>query len=470
MTVITRFAPSPTGFLHIGGVRTALFNWLFARHHGGRFHLRIEDTDRKRSTQAAIDAIIDGLKWLELSWDGEWISQFARSGRHAEAALRLLEQGKAYPCFATPEELAEMRDSARKDGRTVLYDGRWRDRDPADAPPGAKPVIRLKAPREGETRVADLVQGDVTVANDQLDDMVLLRADGTPTYMLAVVVDDHDMEISHVIRGDDHLTNTFRQYQLYKALGWEPPAFAHIPLIHGPDGAKLSKRHGALGVEAYREMGFLPEALCNYLLRLGWSHGDDEIISREQAIEWFDLDAVGRGPARFDMAKLANLNGHYIRQADDGRLTDLVLGRLALRLDGALSANARARILMGMRGLKERAKTIEELTENATFYAVDAPIEMDGKAEKLLDTHAKQRLGDMRSFLLNLSEWNAGVLEKSVRDYVENNGPHGFKLREIAQPLRAALAGSTVSPPIFEVMEVLGREEALARMGQVLDD
>jgi glutamyl-tRNA synthetase len=469
MTVITRFAPSPTGFLHIGGVRTALFNWLFARHHGGRFLLRIEDTDRARSTQEAIDAIIDGIKWVDLNWDGDWISQFARSGRHAEAARRLLDEGKAYRCFASPEELAGMRETAREQGRTMLYDGRWRDRDPAEAPPGAKPVIRLKAPREGETRIGDLVQGEVTVANDQLDDMVLLRADGTPTYMLAVVVDDHDMDITHVIRGDDHLTNTFRQYQLYKALGWEPPAFAHIPLIHGPDGAKLSKRHGALGVEAYRDMGILPEALSNYLLRLGWSHGDDEIIGRDQAIEWFDLDAVGRGPSRFDMAKLANLNGHYIRRAADERLTDLVLERLAGRLDGALSTNARERILKGMPSLKDRAKTLAELAEKAAFYAVDSPIAWDDKATKLLDADAKQRLGQLRSLLLNVGEWNAEALEKSVRDYVDANQPQGLKLRDIAQPLRAALAGSTVSPPIFEVLEVLGRDEALARVGQVLD-
>ena len=470
MTVTTRFAPSPTGFLHIGGVRTALFNWLFARHHGGRFLLRIEDTDRARSTQEAVDAIIDGMKWLDLNWEGDWISQFARSERHAAAARRLLGEGKAYQCFATQEELAEMRDKARSEGRSVRYDGRWRDRDPADAPPGAKPVIRLKAPREGETRISDLVQGDVTVANDQLDDMVLLRDDGTPTYMLAVVVDDHDMEISHVIRGDDHLTNTFRQYQLYKALDWEPPVFAHIPLIHGADGAKLSKRHGALGVEAYQDMGFLPEALCNYLLRLGWSHGDEEIISRDQAIEWFSLDAVGRGPSRFDTAKLANLNGHYIRHAEDGRLTDLVLERLSGRLDGTLSGDARARVLKGMPGLKDRAKTLKELAEKAEFYAIDAPIAVDTKAAKLLDAGAKQHLGKVRGLLLNVEHWNAEALERTARDYVETQQSQGVKLRDVAQPLRAALAGSTVSPPIFEVMEVLGKNEALARVGQALGE
>ena len=294
MSPVTRFAPSPTGFLHIGGARTALFNWLFARHHGGRFTLRIEDTDRKRSTPEAIEAILDGLEWLGLDWDGETVFQFARAARHAEVAQQLLAEGKAYRCYCTPEELQEMRAAARAEGRRQLYDGRWRERDPAEAPAGIDPVIRFKAPQEGEATLEDLVQGPVSVANSQLDDMVLLRADGTPTYMLSVVVDDHDMAISHVIRGDDHLTNAFRQAQLYRALDWPVPTFAHLPLIHGPDGAKLSKRHGALGVEAYREMGYLPEALCNYLLRLGWAHGDEEIISRAQAIEWFDLDAVGR--------------------------------------------------------------------------------------------------------------------------------------------------------------------------------
>src|SRR5215467_7327286 len=327
-TVVTRFAPSPTGFLHIGGARTALFNWLFARHHGGRFMLRIEDTDRARSTPEAVTAIIDGLEWLGLSWDGEIVHQFARASRHAEVARQLLSAGQAYYCYCTPEELEAMRERARAEKRSVRYDGTWRDRNPSEAPPGVPPAIRLKAPQQGSTTIRDRVQGEVTVANTELDDLIILRADGTPTYNLSVVVDDHDMAITHVIRGDDHLNNAFRQTQIYRALDWPVPEFAHVPLIHGPDGTKMSKRHGAVGIDAYRDLGYLPEALRNYLLRLGWSHGDDEIISTEQAIAWFDLDAVGRAPARFDFAKLDNLNGYYIRIATDEQLSDLVARRL----------------------------------------------------------------------------------------------------------------------------------------------
>jgi glutamyl-tRNA synthetase len=456
MTVVTRFAPSPTGFLHIGGARTALFNWLYARHHGGRFSLRIEDTDRKRSTPEAIDAILAGLKWLELTWDGEVVFQSERAARHGEVARSLLADGKAYRCFCSPEELAEMRAQARAEGRARLYDGRWRDRDPAEAPAGVGPVLRLKAPLDGETRIDDLVQGEVKVANQQLDDMVLLRANGTPTYMLSVVVDDHDMEISHVIRGDDHLTNAFRQTQLYQALGWTPPAFAHIPLIHGPDGAKLSKRHGALGVEAYRDLGYLPEALCNTLLRLGWSHGDDEIISSEQAIAWFDLDAVNRGAARFDFARLDSVNGHYIREADDQRLSELVLARQGTP---AIEAAARQRLLDGMAGLKARATTIKELAENAAFYLRPQP--PSEKAKKLLSTEAVARLAGLASLLQALDDWTESGLEQAVRDFAEGQA---VKLGQIAQPLRAALTGSTASPGIFEVMRVLGREECVARI------
>ncbi len=392
-TVITRFAPSPTGFLHIGGARTALFNWLYARRHGGAFRLRIEDTDRKRSTEEAVQAIIGGLRWLELDWDGEPVHQFLHASRHAEAAHGLLESGKAYHCYCTPEELVEMREAARAEGRTLRYDGRWRDRDPAEAPPGARPVVRFKAPRDGETTVDDLVQGPVTVANDQLDDMVLLRADGTPTYMLSVVVDDHDMNITHVIRGDDHLTNAVRQTQLFKALGWPVPAFAHIPLIHGPDGAKLSKRHGALGVEAYRDQGYLPEALRNYLLRLGWAHGDEEIVSTEQAIEWFGLDGVGRSPSRLDFAKLDSLNGYYIRKAEDTRLVALVAPRLEAAIGRSLDADAGQRLLRGMTDLKSRAKTLNELAENAEFYVAPRPLKLSVKAAKLLPLDARERLG-----------------------------------------------------------------------------
>jgi glutamyl-tRNA synthetase len=459
--VVTRFAPSPTGFLHIGGARTALFNWLFARHHGGTFRLRIEDTDRKRSTEEAVAAILEGLTWLGLDWDGEAVHQFARAERHAEMARQLLAEGKAYHCYCTPEELAEMRETARAEGRAMLYDGRWRDRGPAEAPPGVPPVIRLKAAREGETVIEDLVQGPVTVANAQLDDMVLLRADGTPTYMLSVVVDDHDMEISHVIRGDDHLTNAFRQTQLFKALDWTPPAFAHIPLIHGPDGAKLSKRHGALGVEAYREMGYLPEALRNYLLRLGWAHGDEEIIPSERAIAWFGLDAVGKSPARFDVDKLNNLNGHYIREADNARLVGLLTPRMEAALGRAIGEAGRERLRMGCESLKVRAKTLAELAENAAFYLAERPLELTPKAAKLLRPEARQILARLGPALDGLNDWSEPELGEAVRAFAE---AEGAKLGQIAQPLRAALTGSHASPGIFEVMAILGRGESLARI------
>ncbi len=459
--VITRFAPSPTGFLHIGGARTALFNWLFARHHDGQFRLRIEDTDRKRSTDEAIAAILDGLEWLELDWDGEVVHQFSRAERHAEMAGQLLADGKAYHCYCTPEELKEMRERARAEGRAKLYDGRWRERDPAEAPPGVPPVIRLKAPQDGDTTIDDLVQGRVTVANEQLDDMILLRADSTPTYMLSVVADDHDMEISHVIRGDDHLTNAFRQTQLYEALGWSPPAFAHVPLIHGPDGAKLSKRHGALGVEAYRDMGYLPGALRNYLLRLGWAHGDDEIISSEQAIKWFDLGGVGKSPARFDFDKLDNLNGHYIREAPNARLVELIEPKLEAALGRGLDEAGKARLLQGIESLKSRAKTLNELTENAAFYATERPLSLSDKANKLLSPEACARLQGLVPHLAALGDWNEPAVEEAVRGFAE---AEGIKLGEAAQPLRAALTGSHASPGIFEVMAILGRDESLARI------
>jgi glutamyl-tRNA synthetase len=461
MTVVVRFAPSPTGFLHIGSARTALFNWLFARHHGGVFRLRIEDTDRQRSTKEAVEAIIEGLKWLGLDWDGETIYQSARAPRHAEAALELLAKGKAYYCYCTPGELDQMREAARAAGKPMRYDGRWRDRDPKDAPAGVKPVIRLKAPTSGETIVQDKVQGEVRVGNEQLDDMVLLRSDGTPTYMHSVVVDDHDMGITDVIRGDDHLTNTFRQLQIYQAMGWEPPRFAHIPLIHGPDGAKLSKRHGALGVEAYRDMGYLPEALRNYLLRLGWGHGDDETISTEQAIAWFDLDGVGRAPSRFDFAKLDNLNGHYLRQADDARLAREVAARLGVAGDTAIEQ----RLAAGMAGLKARAKTLKELAENARFYTLRRPLTPDDKARALLTADASKVLKELRGILAAASIWIGADLEAEARTFAEAKA---IKLGQVAQPLRAALTGSTTSPPIFEVMQVLGREETLGRIDDAI--
>jgi glutamyl-tRNA synthetase len=460
MSVVVRFAPSPTGFLHIGGARTALFNWLFARHHGGIFRLRIEDTDRARSAPAAVDAIIDGLAWLGLDWDGEVVMQSARAERHGAAAQQLLAAGHAYRCYCSPDELAAMREQARAEGRSVGYDGRCRDRDPGSVPAGVAPAIRLKAPRDGETVIHDHVQGTVTVANQQLDDLIILRSDGTPTYNLSVVVDDHDMAITHVIRGDDHFNNAFRQTQIYRALGWDVPEFAHVPLIHGPDGAKLSKRHGALGVEAYRDMGYLPEALRNYLLRLGWSHGDDEIIATEQAIQWFDIDAVGRAPARFDFLKLDNLNGHYIRAAEDGRLADLVAARLEHALAHPLGAGERERLRRAMPGLKPRAKTLAELADKARFYVETRPIPLDAKAKAVLDAAAQERLGALAA-ALGAPAWEEGALDAAVRHFAESLG---LKLGEIAQPLRAALVGATVSPGIFEVMTVLGRNETLARL------
>lgn len=465
MTVVTRFAPSPTGFLHVGGAHTALFNWLFARHHGGKFLLRIEDTDRARSTDEALSAILDGLTWLGLDWDGEVVSQFSRVARHAEVAHQLLAAGKAYRCYCTPEELAAMREKAQAEGRFTGYDGRWRDRDPAEAPGGVAPAIRLKAPRHGETVIDDLIQGAVRVANDQMDDMVLLRADGTPTYMLAVVVDDHDMEITHAIRGDDHFTNAFRQSQIYQAMGWQPPLFAHMPLIHGPDGKKLSKRHGAVAVGNYADMGFLPEAMRNYLLRLGWSHGDDEIISTEQAIEWFGLEGVIRSPARFDMAKLTALNGHYIRQADDARLVDLVLPRLRDSLGADFAEGAEGRLLAGMPALKERAKTLVELADGAAFYVRRRPLPLDDAAAALLDGAARAMLARLRGDLAAVSEWTAERLEAIARAHAE---AAGLKLGKVAQPMRAALTGATVSPPIFSVMEILGADETRGRLDDVL--
>jgi glutamyl-tRNA synthetase len=461
MSVVVRFAPSPTGFLHIGSARTALFNWLFARHHGGTFLLRIEDTDRARSTPEAVRAILDGLSWLELGWDGEVIYQFSRLERHAAVARELLAKGRAYKCFATPAELEAMRQAARAAGRPVRYDGRWRDRDPASAPAGAPYVIRLRAPTDGATTVADLVQGDVTVENAQLDDMVLLRSDGTPTYMHSVVVDDHDMAITHVIRGDDHLTNTFRQKQLYEACGWPAPRFAHIPLIHGADGAKLSKRHGALGVEAYRDMGYLPEALRNYLLRLGWAHGDDEIIPTDQAIAWFDLDAVGRSPARFDFTKLQNLNGHYIRQRPDGELAREAAARLQAAGGAALTAAQTTRLEAAMPGLKGRAKTLADLAEAAKFYVLARPLPIEPKAAALLADGGRAMLGRLGPELAGLADWSAPALEATVRSFV---AAQHLKLGDVAQPLRAALTGALVSPPVFEVMAVLGRQECLDRL------
>ncbi len=457
--VVTRFAPSPTGFLHIGGARTALFNWLYARHHGGKFLLRIEDTDKARSTTEAIDAILDGMRWLGLDWDGHEYYQSQFWARHAEVAHRLLERGAAYRCYMTQEELAAQREEAQRDRKPFRINSPWRNREDEQ---GGKPfVIRLKAPRDGETVIDDRVQGRVTVQNAELDDFILLRSDGSPTYMLAVVVDDHDMGITHVIRGDDHLNNAFRQLAIIRAMGWPEPVYAHVPLIHGQDGAKLSKRHGALGVDSYRdELGYLPEAIDNYLLRLGWGHGDDEIISREQAIEWFGLDHVGKSPSRFDFKKLENLNGHYIREAEDGRLADLVAPRLSIG-DGE-----RALLVKAMPELKTRANTLGQLADGARFLFASRPLDVEEGAAALLTSEARAILRRAHDGLAALADWEPASLEASIREVAESEG---VKLGKLAQPLRAALTGRTTSPGIFDVLELLGRHESLARIADQME-
>jgi len=463
--VVTRFAPSPTGFLHIGGGRTALFNWLYAKHTGGTMLLRIEDTDRERSTDAAIAAILDGLQWLGLDWQGQTVFQFARAPRHRQVVEELLAAGKAYRCYCTPAELEAMRDKARAEGRAPRYDGTWRDRDPSEAPAGVAPAIRIKAPLEGETAIEDRVQGRVVIPNKDLDDLVLLRSDGNPTYMLSVVVDDHDMGVTHIIRGDDHLTNAARQMIIYAAMGWEVPVMAHIPLIHGPDGAKLSKRHGALGVDAYRAMGFLPEAMRNYLVRLGWAHGDDEIMSLEQMIEWFDIDDVGRSASRFDFAKLENLNGHYMRAMADDALYDSFVATLPY-LPGGEAMRARltderaGQLRQALPGLKERAKTLVELKDGAAFLFAERPLALDEKAAAILDADARALLKDLHALLSGVN-WTVEATEGAVKAFAETRG---LKLGKIAQPLRAALTGRSTSPGIFDVLVVLGRDESLGRI------
>jgi glutamyl-tRNA synthetase len=462
--VVTRFAPSPTGFLHIGGARTALFNWLFARHHGGSFLLRIEDTDRARSTDEAVAAIFDGLDWLGLGGDEEPVFQFARTPRHAEVAQQLLDGGHAYKCYATPQELAELREQQRAAKQPMRYDGRWRDRSPGEAPEGAPYVIRIKAPRTDETVIEDAVQGRVVVQNAELDDMILLRSDGTPTYMLAVVVDDHDMGVTHVIRGDDHLNNAFRQLAIIRAMRWEEPVYAHIPLIHGSDGAKLSKRHGALGVDAYRdEMGMLPEAVLNYLLRLGWGHGDEEFIPIKRAIELFDIAGVGRSPSRFDIKKLENLNGHYLREADDARLAALVAPRVAAQLGIALPVGADALLTAAMASLKPRAKTLNEIAEGAEFLFKTCPLDFDEKALALLDDSSRALLCRTADALGPVQPWSVEAIEEVIRRVAEDAG---LGLGKVAQPLRAALTGRTTSPGIFDVLFLLGKEESLIRLAE----
>jgi glutamyl-tRNA synthetase len=500
-TVVTRFAPSPTGYLHIGSARTALFNWLYARHTGGRFLLRIEDTDRERSTEAAVKAILDGLKWLELDWDGEPLYQFARAERHCQVAQQMLEAGNAYRCYLTPNELKAMqeaiaaeRDLARKEKRAPrglrTIQSPWRDRDPKEAPAGIAPTVRLRAPREGETAIDDQVLGSVVVPNTQLDDMIILRSDGTPTYNFAVVVDDHDMGVTHVIRGVDHLTNAARQVQIYRAMGWQVPVMAHIPLIHGSDGAKLSKRHGALGIEAYRAMGFLPEGLRNYLARLGWSHGDDEVFSTEQMIDWFDIADINKAAARLDFRKMADVNAHYIRQAGDEELLrriedvlpELEQGLLmkadmetgpqkdptAARapvsrrsIPQRLDAAARERLRLALPSLKARAKTLLDLLDGARFLFDRRPLVLEDKAAKALDAGARALLARLLPRLEAAPDWRVAALEDLIRAFSE---AEGAKLGAVAQPLRAALTGRAVSPPVFDVMAALGREEALARI------
>ncbi len=455
--VITRFAPSPTGFLHIGGARTALFNYLFAKHHQGKFLLRIEDTDRARSTDETVEAILMGMKWLNLNWDEDAVSQFSRAPRHREVALELLEKGHAYYCYATPEELSEMREAAKKEGRQQKYDGRWRDRDPAEAPEGISPAIRLKAPQTGSSTINDLVQGSVTIEHEQLDDMVLLRSDGTPTYMLAVVVDDHDMDITHVIRGDDHLNNAFRQLQIYKAMGWHIPEFAHIPLIHGPDGAKLSKRHGALGIEAYQEMGYLPEAINNYLMRLGWSHGDDEIIEIENAIKWFSLENVGKSPSRFDFDKLRHVNQHYMAKKDPKDLIPL----LKPYFNSEISPQISSRLERGLESLLQRSETLEELAKKSQFYLYESNIPLEEKAaEKFLDG-GKEKITDILPFLEAIKKWSEENIKEAIQAYCKKED---IKLGKVGPFIRIALTGSIESPSIFQIMDILGQEETLNRL------
>jgi glutamyl-tRNA synthetase len=466
LPVVTRFAPSPTGYLHIGGARTALFNWAFARHTGGKMLLRIEDTDRERSTDAAIEAILAGMTWLGLTWDGDAVSQHARASRHREVAERLVATGHAYHCYCSPQELEAMRAKAESEKRPIRYDGTWRDRDAKDAPAGVKPVIRFKAPQQGETIIQDNVQGRVVFANKDLDDLIILRSDGNPTYNLSVVVDDHDMGVTHIIRGVDHLTNAARQTQIYLAMGWTVPNMTHVPLIHGPDGAKLSKRHGALGIEAYRAMGYLPAALRNYLARLGWSHGDDEIFSTDQLVDWFELGNIGKSPARFDFAKLENLNGHYIRHTDDDVLVNELIAFLPHAEGGPellakLDDTRRGQLRKAMAGLKERAKTLVELRNGAAYLFAVRPLAIDEKAKHILADGGKAALQDVVSVLEGCSEWKANEIEAAVKAYAELKG---MKLGKLAQPLRAALTGTSTSPPIFDVLEVLGRDESFARI------
>lgn len=467
MSVVTRFPPSPTGFMHIGNARTALFNWLYARHHGGKMLFRIEDTDRARHSEDAVEAIKKGVEWLGLDWDGDVVSQFSRIDRHTEVAEALLEKGQAYRCYCTEEELAEMRETAKKEGRSTFYDRRWRDRPDDEAPKDAKFVVRIKAPLEGKMIIEDKVQGKIKINNKELDDFIILRSDGTPTYMLSVVVDDHDMGVTHILRGDDHINNAFRQKVIFDAMGWDVPVYGHLPLIHGPDGAKFSKRHGATSVEEYRDMGYLPEAMRNYLLRLGWSHGNDEMISTEQAVEWFDFDGIGKSAARFDFKKLDNMNGHYIGEADNERLYTLIHPLLEENQDLNLDEEARKRIMLCMDELKKRAKTLVQLSDEASFLAKVVPFDFDEKAEALLDQNAHELLLDIKEAFEKAEEFTHITIQDICKAFADEKMEG--KLGKVAMPLRAALTGTTVSPSIFHAAEILGKEEVINRINAALE-
>lgn len=466
MSVVTRFPPSPTGLMHVGNARTALFNWLYARHNKGKFVVRIEDTDRKRHSQEAVAAIMDALEWLGLDFDGEVTSQFSRLDRHTEVANEMIANGQAYYCYCSPEELSEMREAARAEGKKTFYDRRWRDADASSAPEGIKPVVRIKAPIEGVTIINDKVQGEVTVSNDQLDDFIILRSDGTPTYMLSVVVDDHDMGITHILRGDDHLNNTFRQKIIFDAMGWEVPIFAHLPLLHGSDGAKFSKRHGAQSVQEFRDMGYLPEALANYLLRLGWSHGDEEIISRDKAVEWFDLDHIGKAAAKFDFAKLESLNAHYINEANVDELIAQAMPFFKQRHGVEPEGQGLERIKMGIEELKSRSKTLLQFVDSAAFYAKSLPLTFDEKAQKNIDGASDVLKEILSTFEAQDGEFDSDFVQNTCKE-VAGNLRDG-KLGKVAMPLRAVLTGTTVSPSIFHAAAILGKEESCARLQAAL--
>ncbi len=460
MSVVTRFPPSPTGFMHIGNARTALFNWLYAKHHGGKFLIRIEDTDRKRHSEEAVQIILDGLKWLELDYDNEPESQYANRQRHIDVAYEMLEKGQAYKCYCSPEELQDMRDNG------TGYDRRWRDRDTSEAPADIAPVIRIKAPLEGATTIKDEVQGDVTVNNDQLDDFIILRSDNTPTYMLSVVVDDHDMGVTHIIRGDDHLNNAFRQKVIFDAMGWNVPAFAHCPLIHGADGAKFSKRHGAQSVGEYKDMGYLPEAMRNYLMRLGWGHGDEEIIPTQKAIELFDLKGIGRAPAKFDTAKLESINAHYIHELPAEKLWQLALPFFKSRHNIEPSKQAQSWIITHADELKSRSKTLLQFTDEALFYTKSVPLPYDEKAIAVLDQDGVETLQALQTALSDLEDWNETTLQDACKNVAANL--HDSKLGKVAMPLRAALTGTTVSPSVFKAAQIMGKEETLTRINAAI--